>query len=600
MDSYAPSRHQATQLPQTDYHRNSVPLCTACHVTSAPTKQFESSGRHQEASEAVDQGCNTCHSMAALFGTELQHLKEEHQKTLTVLEKLYHNQKALKEVTLSLLGSPAYLQQEEVVVMEEEEEREEREEDENEEEEVLCETPLVITPAHSPSLPNMNPDYSCCEEQLSVSACDQDLLSCDTSESEDEEKNEVDSSEAHAFASPGLTVIEHMWDDFSVEEYTSIGVDGVRPAADAVRSRSPHITIPRPFSMLAREESKPKKKSRSLQIAEQEQLERAAEEEALLKWQFRANPVPASTFLPLYELIRAQNEQQQKRLKATSCQVLKSSERPFSFIAREKEKRKEREMQQRVQEEQEEVRSKRERTFKARPVPSHVFDPRVDERLQEQEDYRGVCIMVRAHEMLAHSKLPGNMRFRGRNYTIGSLRRKRHQRLEKQAFLTSEHQFHPTVNPIIPDHHRAYTAFQEKLMERKQSNETTVTRPFTLQTELRASLKREAVEQDLLKTSTSHKASKSKKPCSTSGKDASKYTSPFIPMTRSSKLRQQATTGKLSTIAEEEAAQEALQKEQQEREREIQRIVLLRSIPNDLTAWLEKRQRQNKQLLRCT
>ena len=50
--------------------------------------------------------------------------------------------------------------------------------------------------------------------------------------------------------------------------------------------------------------------------------------------------------------------------------------------------------------------------------------------------------------------------------------------------------------------------------------------------------------------------------------------------------------------AEQEDTQEALLSEQQEREKMLRREVTLRSAGNDLTPWLEKRQRENQQLLR--
>ena len=59
-----------------------------------------------------------CHSTAAL-SAELQQLREEHQRTLTVLEKLYVSQEALKEVTMTLMGD-SIMQQEDSEMEEEE------------------------------------------------------------------------------------------------------------------------------------------------------------------------------------------------------------------------------------------------------------------------------------------------------------------------------------------------------------------------------------------------------------------------------------------------------------------------------------------------
>ena len=513
-----------------------------------------------------------CHSTAAL-SAELQQLREEHQRTLTVLEKLYVSQEALKEVTMTLMGD-SIMQQED---------------SEMEEEEVYDDQGMEQPVTHHPFVRSplaYNADFSSSDKDLPPP----DEVLC--SDSDDTSLSDMEGGCSEHDKENGCEVIDHMWDDFSIARYaTRVELPCPdRPATATTERRwSPRITIPRPFSMVAREENRTKKKSRSLQMAEKEKLEREAEEEAILKRKFRANPVPATSLLPLYDLICAENEKRRREIKATSQKVLKATERPFSFIAREREKRRDKEQQCQAQVEEEAIRSRQDRTFRARSVPESVSDSKVDERLKEQESYRDVTIKVRAHDMLARSKLPPNMRFKGREYTIGALRRKRYQQFAERAFLTTEHQFHPSVNPTVPDYEQPYLALQEELMERKQSNHSTTPQPFTLHTEQRASIRDETIKQAAL-----HK-SPVQKPLSPK---INTSPVPSIPLTRSAKLRQQSVNERLSMAAEQEEAQEALLSEQQEIEKVLRREVTLRSAGNDLTPWLEKRQRENQQLLR--
>ena len=151
-------------------------------------------------------------------------------------------------------------------------------------------------------------------------------------------------NEGDPFTSPGMQAIERMWSDFSIEDYAPRGSYGNEQEKEGKRQDrkkewTPKITVPKPFSMTVRESQSPKRKSRSMIQAEQERLEREALEEAELRKQFHATPLPASTYLPLYELINAKNEQRREEMKMLSKQILSDSERPFSFTKRDNERR---------------------------------------------------------------------------------------------------------------------------------------------------------------------------------------------------------------------------------------------------------------------
>eukprot|EP00731_Ephydatia_muelleri_P027693 Em0019g566a len=179
------------------------------------------------------------------------------------------------------------------------------------------------------------------------------------------------------FASPGMELVERMWENFSVDSYAAeLQLDRVRPT----------ITIPQPFAMTIRE---PRRKSRSMVIAEKERAEKAAQMEAEMKKQFRSTPVPASTFLPLYTLIHAKDvKRKQKFGEHTEANVRSpryagtNCRKPYSAGCTER------------------------LIFKAKPIPKAILDCDVRERMKCEEEYRKVRIKVRAQSLLANSHLP--------------------------------------------------------------------------------------------------------------------------------------------------------------------------------------------------
>lgn len=179
------------------------------------------------------------------------------------------------------------------------------------------------------------------------------------------------------FSSPGMELVERMWENFSVDSYAAeLQLDWVRPT----------ITIPEPFAMTLRE---PRRKSRSMLIAEKERMEKAAQMEAEMKKQFRSTPVPASTFLPLYTLMRAKDTKRRQKFSTHTEANLRSPgyagtdrRRPYSAGCTER------------------------LMFKAKPIPKAILDCDVTERMKCEEEYRKVRMKVRAQGLLASSHLP--------------------------------------------------------------------------------------------------------------------------------------------------------------------------------------------------
>ena len=416
-------------------------------------------------------------------------------------------------------------------------------------------------------------------------------------------------TEGDPFASPGVLAIEHMWDDFSVEEYAPYEPDVEQETMGKSKEWSPKITIPEPFSMTLRDSKTPKKKSRSMLIAERERVEREAQEEAELKKQFRATPVPASTYLPLYELLNAKNEQRREQVKKLSQEVLKSTEKPFSFMKREEEKKALKAEAARCSQEFACMKAQKERQFQARPIQKHLFDPMVNEQICEQEEYRRIRIKMRAEQLLASSKLPGSMQVKGREYTVGSLRKKRLEKNQNRAFMTQEHQFHPAVSGDVPDYDQAYLNFQTQLAKVKQTKQTTVTDPFYLRTQLIPSRKELVVEdvkkdEQLLPETRWPFIAPRRKVSHTS------VTQSYAPRTRSSttpypaqttksfELRQSLTQDKLKDIAEEERAAANLVMKKKGQREALQRTVSQKSQSCNPSVWLEETKQQKQEQLR--
>lgn len=304
----------------------------------------------------------------------------------------------------------------------------------------------------------------------------------------------VDFLRADPFASPGALAVQSMWDNFSVDDYWSPDSTETKDSPKkGTETWSPKITVPEPFSMTIREAQTPKQKSRSLKIAEEEMLRKAAMEEVELNKKFRASPIPASTFLPLYELVNAKNEQRKEEIVRLSKDFLRATQRPFSFTQREKEIKQIKAKQAALMKQIEEKERKK-NVFKAQPVPKNLFSPDIGEHICEQEDYRQLRIQMRSKELLASSKLPGSMESR---YKAKHGRRSLslEQRKEQDCL------FHPNINGIVPDYDRAYCEFQKKLAAKRRTKQTTITEPFFLHTQQKASCKQQAVAAPHIKVS---------------------------------------------------------------------------------------------------
>ncbi|NWR30935.1 F161A protein, partial [Tachuris rubrigastra] len=271
--------------------------------------------------------------------------------------------------------------------------------------------------------------------------------------------------------------IEKMWDGFSMEDYISRIPDSppgspttCRKARKKHKEWSPKVTVPKPFQMTIREAQKKEQniKSKSQVELENHLLKKQLEEEAECQKKFRANPVPAAVFLPLYHNIVQRNEERRRSVRERSKLKLLASQKPFKFIERERQRSEIRKMQLRDLS----VPENPAKVFRAKPVPKCVYSPDVNERMKEEELYREIRIRMRAEEMLRNSSVPNSrLALKETNKT------KKHKSPDPKK---TEHR--PRINPSVPDFERLYERFQKRLLQQKQVKDLTVCEPFNLLT----------------------------------------------------------------------------------------------------------------------
>ena len=267
--------------------------------------------------------------------------------------------------------------------------------------------------------------------------------------------------------SPGIEAVKNMWEHFSVNSH-DLTVSEEEPVVKSKQKKwNSKATVPQPFNMSIREAKSHKKKSRSLKIAEQEDLKKKAMDDAEVRKIYCATPIPASTFLPLHELSNARNEQKRNILKKECAKNLESTQKPFSFYKRDTLKQKHREDIHKQNLDQE-VAMLKKNMFKAKPVPPNLLDSEMDQKLLEQEEYKAIIKKMRADKLLAKSKLPFHMQ------KSAVKPDKKHENHEDKDFLTDDQCFHPNV----PKCEKGFHTFPQHPVSEKHSKGTTIAEPL--------------------------------------------------------------------------------------------------------------------------
>lgn len=227
------------------------------------------------------------------------------------------------------------------------------------------------------------------------------------SSSEDELPNlEKEFPEKNGMLTYAKELINNMWTNFSVKDYIQCK-DADFLAVEKTKKKPkewvPKITVPEPFQMMIREQKKRQENMKSKSDIEMvHKLLKKEEEDPECKKKFRANPVPAFVFLPLYQDIVKQNEERRRTMKEKNKETLLASQKPFKFIAREEQKQAIREKQLRDL-----FKSKKTTNlFKARPIPRSTYSSAANDRLQEEELCRNIKTQLTAQEFLSNSSPP--------------------------------------------------------------------------------------------------------------------------------------------------------------------------------------------------
>ncbi|KAF6103293.1 FAM161 centrosomal protein A [Phyllostomus discolor] len=382
---------------------------------------------------------------------KLEELKAAHMETMAKLEKMYQNKLKLKEVQ-----------------------------------------PVIIREgASSTSSKSVSEKKSYHPISLITSFSEPDLghaSSLIVSSSEDEWSNlEKENPEKNRMMSFAKELINNMWTNFSVKEYIQYKDDDF-PAVEKTKKKTkewvPKITVPEPFQMMIREQKKREENLKSKSDIEMvRKLLKTQEEDSECKKKFRANPVPAFVFLPLYHDIVKKNEERRRMMKEKNKEALLASQKPFKFIAREEQKQAIREKQLR-----DIFRSKKKTNrFKARPIPQSTYGSTTNDRVKGYELYRNIKTRPRAQELLLNSS---PVPCRPAHRSFASRKPKCPEQAEKLKYKCKFRNQNADFGEL-PERN------QKHLSEQKCPKFLTVCKPFDLPAASHASIKREKLLADL-------------------------------------------------------------------------------------------------------
>ncbi|XP_056409690.1 protein FAM161B isoform X2 [Hyla sarda] len=230
-------------------------------------------------------------------------------------------------------------------------------------------------------------------------------------------------------------------------------------------SKGPKFTVPHPFQMMMREAEKAEK-SKKMKAEPWADLhgEQEADDAECVK-QFRAQPVPAHVFLPMYNEVMEQNEKRRITGIQERRENLLSMQKPFQLLAQDRKRP--------VSAPPEPV------PHRKRPIPKSVLDLTVSNGLREAEILRKINSHLRAKDLLASSCAPVPLSRDIREPNSRTTLKTRQQHL---GFLQQNLTFQPHVNQSVPDFHKLYRNFQKLSLKKQKTREPTETKPFNLRT----------------------------------------------------------------------------------------------------------------------
>ncbi|XP_045405647.1 protein FAM161A isoform X1 [Lemur catta] len=366
-------------------------------------------------------------------------------------------------------------------------------------------------------------------------------------------------------------LINNMWTNFCVEDYIqskNTDFQAVAKTKKKPKEWVPTITVPEPFQMMIREQKKKQEAMKSKSDIEMaHKLLKKQEEDSECKKKFRANPVPAFVFLPLYHDLVKQKEERRRSQKEKSKAALLASQKPFKFIAREERKQAAQEKQLR-----DFFKSKKKTNrFKARPLPRSIYSSTTNDKLKEEELCGNARAQLRAQELSQNScPLPSSPACRLRNRKCP----------EQAVKLKCKHNVKCRASEIedLPER------YQKRLPEHKCPKFLTVCKPFDLHASSRASTKREKIladieadEENLKETRWPYLSPRRKSPArSSSAKPLPCNCNPPVP-TESSRGREQAIRRSLEEKKMLEEERNRILTKQKQRMKELQKLLTTRA-----------------------
>lgn len=174
------------------------------------------------------------------------------------------------------------------------------------------------------------------------------------------------------------------------------------------------VTIPKPFQMTVREMSKGTLKTKAQESWEKEKESREQSELEECQKTFKAAPLPANTYIALYEELQKKSAKQRQENHLLRQEFLLADQSPFTFIEREKKKQAER--HDRLKRLKDADMKRPDTNFRAKPFPKKIFDDGVYEKMRNEEEMRLLRMDVRASELLRSSSSPESMRMAGKKH----------------------------------------------------------------------------------------------------------------------------------------------------------------------------------------
>ncbi|XP_066518213.1 protein FAM161A [Hoplias malabaricus] len=361
-----------------------------------------------------------------------------------------------------------------------------------------------------------------------------------------------------------------------------------RKQADQEEGWRPRVTVPKPFRMMLREAERRRKAVKSRAEIEQENAELRRQLEELIECQrkFRASPVPAHVRLPLYEELKVKDEERRRHLRAMEQKRLSTTQKPFSFLERDrlKKEQKEVEHQEQILLSAKEKEEHRRRPFRAKPVPRVVKEAASGEQQKEQELYRAIKVQMRARELLQSASMPPSMLAR-------RLSERQAQKGTTQNDQREDTSHQPKINAQVPDFDASYRRFQKQLASKRDVRPITACEPFRLRTSNIASHK-ERIIADIEAERRSPRASRwpfitsvalSPQTPSSSVCSSLSGSQECLPakITDAAKKRQEAVRKVLEQRKKAEEEEERWRETQRQKEKKLQKLITKRAQAND-------------------